>query len=248
MARNKIMHLRTANANGAARTVTFAHRRRRARGHSPPDRLRRAVAARRSSWNATAPRSSRSWVTVHPARSSYSRAGSECRCPPIKSSRRTTPAATPRSDSEECASPAWQAGVSSSCVSATCTRWTSSRQIAATRCGWSPSGSHRSSHTVNSCGPPSLASHNPSGFCWRIDLLNRNAAPDDILTTLRRRPNIFGAGLWVGRGRQWGPNHGRTCRKRHNSRAFLGHLSRVLFSGCVISDALDRRRSMTLGW
>ena len=34
MARNKIMHLRTANANGAARTVTFAHRRRRARGHS----------------------------------------------------------------------------------------------------------------------------------------------------------------------------------------------------------------------
>ena len=30
---------------------------------------------------------------------------------------------------------------------------TSSRQIAATRCGWSPSGSPRSSHTVNSCGP-----------------------------------------------------------------------------------------------
>ena len=44
-----------------------------------------------------------------------------------------------------------------------------------------------------------------------------NAAPDDILTTLRRRPNIFGAGLWVGRGRQWGPNHGRKSRKRHNS-------------------------------
>ena len=43
---------------------------------------------------------------------------------------------------------------------------------------------HRSSHTVNSCGPPSLASHNPSGFCWRIDLLNRNAAPDDILNHL----------------------------------------------------------------
>ena len=150
MARNEIMRLRTANANRApgpsrSRTADVA------RVAIP---LLIAFAAPSSLVvERDRPRSSRSWATVHPARSSYSRAGSECRCPPIKSSRRTTPAAAPRSDSEECASPAWQAGVSSSCVSATCTRRTSSRQIAATRCGWSPSGSPRSSHTVNSCGP-----------------------------------------------------------------------------------------------